>query len=237
MDRVAKSRWLMAAALGVAIAGCGLMLFVRATLTGSFALRLLVWNLFLAAIPFPLAWTVDVLGRRPHVGWPVLAVPAVAWLAFFPNAPYLVTDLVHLEPTGQVPLWYDGLVFFAFAATGLLLGFTSLYLVQATVKRRSSSAWGWLVAFAAIGLGSYGIYLGRVERWNSWDVITHPSALLDVLRTQVTDPLSNRSAIVLTLGFAIFLSTVYAILYAFAHLVRVDGPRTSSGALTADFGD
>ena len=225
MDRVARSRWYMALALAVAMAGCLGMLVMRASVTGKVELRLLVWNLFLAAIPFPLAWLVDVLGRRRRIrGW-ALVVPTLVWLLFFPNAPYLVTDLIHLRPTSAVPLWYDGLVFFAFASTGLLLGFSSLYLVHSTVARRLGDLWGWGTAFAAIGLGSYGIYLGRVERWNSWDVLRHPRLLFHSVRSQVEAPLSSRSALVLTLGFAVFLTTVYAILYAFANLLRVDDRR------------
>lgn len=222
-DRIARSRWLMAIALGLATIGCVAMLVLRAGLTGQLEMRSLVWNLFLAVIPFPVAWGVDALGRNRRVnGW-LLALPTMVWLVFFPNSPYLVTDLIHLRPTPNVPLWYDSLVFFAFSATGLLLGLTSLYLVQSTVARRLGRTWGAAVALLAIAMGSYGIYLGRVERWNSWDVLTNPRELLRSIRNQVESPLSNRSAIIITVGFAVFLTAVYAIMYAFAHLVRVDG--------------
>jgi uncharacterized membrane protein len=223
--RVGRSRLLMTLALAMAVAGCAAMLVLRAGLTGRIGLRLLVWNMFLAVVPYPFALLVDVLGRRPHVRSWVLLAPGAVWLAFFPNAPYLVTDLIHLQPTRAIPLWYDGLVFFAFAATGLLLAFASLYLVQATVARRRSPTWGWAVAAASIGLGSYGIYLGRIQRWNSWDVLTHPSQLFHSVSAQIIDPVSNRTAVVLTVGFAVFLTAVYAILLAFANLVGVDAPQ------------
>ena len=226
MDRISRSRWLMAIVLGVACVGCVAMLVLRSTVSGSFQMRSLVWNLFLAAVPFPFAWLADAMGRRGVRGrWIVL--PSVVWLAFFPNAPYLVTDLIHLKPGGPVPLWYDSLVYFAFASTGLLLGFTSLYLVQSVVDRRRGSLAGWALAAVSIGLGGYGIFLGRVQRWNSWDVITNPRSLASSVRQQVTDPLSNQQAIIITLGFAVFMAAVYGTLRAFAHLVTVDAPHES----------
>jgi uncharacterized membrane protein len=219
--KVAQSRWLIALVLLTACAGCLGMLVLRGRVSGSFQMRYLVWNLFLAAVPFPFAWIADGMGRRgvkgPWILWPILL-----WLLFFPNAPYLVTDLIHLEPTRAIPLWFDGLVFFAFAATGLLLAFASLYLVQAVIARRRGTAAGWVVAAVAISLGAYGIYLGRVERWNSWDVVTNPKSLASSVRNQVADPLSNRQAVVITVGFALFMGAVYGTLRAFAFLVTVD---------------
>jgi uncharacterized membrane protein len=197
------------------------MLVLRGRLSGSFQMRYLVWNLFLAAIPFPFAWLADVMGRRGVKG-PWILLPILAWLAFFPNAPYLVTDLIHLAPADAVPLWFDGLVFFAFASTGLLLAFTSLYLVQSVIARRRGTALGWAVAAVAIGLGGYGIYLGRIERWNSWDVITNPRSLAYSVKNQVADPLSNRQSVSVTVGFALFMAAVYGTLRAFAYLVSVD---------------
>lgn len=198
------------------------MLALRASQRGYFEQRYLVWNLFLAGVPFPFAWMVDSLSRRrAHSGW--LLLPAAVWLAFFPNAPYLVTDLIHLRPTSDVPLWFDGLVFFAFASTGLLAGFVSLYLVEAAVSRRFGRAVGWGTSMVAIAASSYGIYLGRVERWNSWDVVTNPKRFASAIGGDLIDPLSNRQAIVISIGFAGFLTAVYGTLRVFAHMVSVDG--------------
>lgn len=211
----------MAMVLVTACLGCLGMLVLRSRVSGSFQMRYLVWNLFLAAVPFPFAWLADVMGRRGVKG-PWILLPILVWLAFFPNAPYLVTDLIHLAPAATVPLWFDGLVFFAFAATGLLLAFTSLYLVQSVIARRRGTTAGWAVAAIAIGLGGYGIYLGRIERWNSWDVITNPRSLAYSVKNQVSDPLSNQQSIAVTVGFALFMAAVYGTLRAFAFLVTVD---------------
>jgi uncharacterized membrane protein len=221
----------MAIVLATACFGCVAMLVLRGRVSGSFQMRYLVWNLFLAAIPFPFAWLADAMGRGGVKGrW--IVIPLMVWLAFFPNAPYLVTDLIHLAPAASVPLWFDGLVFFAFASTGLLLAFTSLYLVQSVIARRRGTAAGWAVVAAAIGLGGYGIYLGRVERWNSWDVITNPRSLAYSVKNQVSDPLSNRQSIAVTVGFALFMAAIYGTLRAFAYLVTVDAAPAEDDATT-----
>ena len=176
----------------------------------------------ITAVPFPLAWAVDALSRRSAPWW-AMVVPGAAWLAFFPNAPYLVTDLIHLTPSDVVPLWFDALLYFSVAATGLLLGLVSLYLVQASVRRSAGSRAGWGVSALAISLGAYGIYLGRIERWNSWDVVTAPSSLLHAIATSFSDLARSRESLLLVLGFVVFTAAVYLTLYAFANLVRADG--------------
>ena len=97
------------------------------------------------------------------------------WLAFFPNAPYILTDFLHLGSMGDiVPGWYDVLLLYWFAWTGLILGIVSLYLMQEIVTRGLGTAAGWVFVVVAAGLGSFGIYLGRFLRWNSWDLVRRP---------------------------------------------------------------
>jgi len=177
----------------------------------------LIWNLFLAWIPFVLA---IVLYDRHRAGArPAALVPLAAlWLLFLPNAPYIVTDFKHLIPSATVPLWVDIVVIAAPAWTGMLLGFLSLYLVQAVVRRVASPAVGWAVAIGALGLASFGVYLGRVLRWNSWDVIADPR-LLGELDGIAADPL----AIAMTVLLTGFLTLSYLVLYTFMRLGLVDG--------------
>src|ERR671936_2771776 len=134
----------------------------------------LVWNLLLAWIPLGLALLLyDRRVRRAGIA--TLTGIGLLWLLFFPNAPYIVTDFEHLAGnTGEKKFWFDGVLIGTAATTGLLLGFVSLYLLQAIVRRRVGARCGWLFVFAALGLGSFGIYLGRVLRWNSWDIFVRP---------------------------------------------------------------
>jgi len=144
---------------------CVGLLEIRIRETGDGFYRFLVWNLFLAWVPLALAAAAYALLRRGVDG--LVAALLVAWLLFFPNAPYLLTDFIHLEE-GPAPLWYDALMLSAFAWTGLLVGFASLYLVQIILRRAFGAAAAWLGVFGALGLASIGVYIGRFVRLNSW---------------------------------------------------------------------
>ncbi len=122
------------------------------------------------------------------------------WLLFLPNSPYLVTDLVHLERAVGAPLWYDALIYATFAVTGLLLGYASLALVQLAVTRSAGRAAGWAVSLSCLGLSAFGVYLGRVERWNSWNVIESPRALARRVAEPLRNPFQNGFTIRYTVG-------------------------------------
>ena len=100
----------------------------------------LLWNLALAWVPFVFAAIAYRLASaRRAVLYVFIVAAAVVWLAFFPNAPYILTDFLHLGSMGDiVPGWYDVLMLYWFAWTGLMLGIVSLYLMQEIVAR----GWG-----------------------------------------------------------------------------------------------
>lgn len=155
------------------------LLAVRMLVRGDAAYGFLPWNLFLAWIPLLLALAVNAAWRSGVR----IAVPPllVLWLLFFPNAPYVVTDFVHLRDIGGMPRWFDVIMLGSFALTSLATGFVALYLVQNLIRATLGVAWGWVGALAVIALSGIGIYLGRVEQLNSWDVLdpTRLAAALD----------------------------------------------------------
>ena len=110
------------------------------------------------------------------------------WLLFLPNAPYVLTDFVHLEQSHRL---YDSLLIASFAFTSLALGFASLLLVQLVVTRAAGALFGWLTAVGSLFAASLGIYLGRVQRVNSWDVVHRPGRLWKLARIRIDDPLGN----------------------------------------------
>src|SRR5262249_40204331 len=128
-------------------------------------MRFLLWNLFLAWIPLLLALALYDLYRRGSRSTLFAPIGAL-WLLFLPNAPYIVTDFIHLDALRRTPLWLDGITLSAFAWTGILLGFVSLYLVHAVVRHRFGARVGWEAVLVALALTSAGVYLGRVLRWN-----------------------------------------------------------------------
>ena len=204
----------LASALAVALVA------FRVARTGSGEYRNLVWNLVLAWIPFLVALAVyDRHGRG--VSWRRLALPTAVWLLFLPNAPYLVTDLKYLNEIGGAPLWFDATMVTTFACIGLLLGFASLYLMQTAAERSFGVAASGLVAFGALALSGFGVYLGRFERWNSWDVIGNPTAIAADLAAGFSDPLDYPRALGVTIALGAFLSLAYLVLYGFLRLAAV----------------
>ena len=124
----------------------------------------LLWNLVLAWVPFIFAAIAYRLASaRRAVLYVLILAAAVVWLAFFPNAPYILTDFLHLGSMGDiVPGWYDVLMLYWFAWTGLILGIVSLYLMQEIVSHGLGMTAGWVFVVVAAGLGSFGIYLRPV---------------------------------------------------------------------------
>jgi len=185
---------------------------VRSVYSGEPLYGWLIWNLLLAWIPFGLA--ILIYDRHRAGTRPLRLLPLGAlWLLFLPNAPYIVTDFKHLVPSAVVPLWVDIVVIAAPAWTGMLLGFLSLYLIQSVVRDLAGARLAWAAAVAVLGLASFGIYLGRVLRWNSWDVLANPHVLAD-LDGVLVDP----RAIGMTVLLSGFLTSSYLVLYAFMRL-------------------
>jgi uncharacterized membrane protein len=217
---VGNSRLWLAVSLAISTGLCiGLVIF-RYAATGVPAFHFLIWNLFLAVIPFPMAWSAEAITRQPgHWRGAGAIALGVVWLIFLPNAPYLVTDLVHLGRTGGAPLWFDALLYGCFAVTGVLLCHCSLALIHIAVLRRFGTMAGWLTAVAALSASAFGVYLGRVERWNSWNVVDTPGALFRSVVEPIMDPLANPKTIGYTLIFGAFLIVGYGVLFTMSRVM------------------
>ena len=191
------------------------LLAVRVGLTGSPFGLFLAWNLVLAAVPLVASTALVRLdGKGAHAG--VLAAVGAVWLLFLPNAPYILTDLVHLGPRGGVPFWYDLALLLSAAGTGLLAAYVSLADVQAVLTRRLGAPVAWAASVGALFLSAFGVYLGRELRWNSWDVVTAPGALLADVASRVLDPWAHPTTVVMTVVFGGMLTLGYVALRAVA---------------------
>ena len=180
----------------------------RVLISLSLVYELLVWNLFLAWLPFGFSLITAGLYRL-HVKRRWLLIPGLAWLVFFPNAPYLVTDLYHLEYRPPVPMWFDIGLISIYAFTGLFLAAASLRTMQSLVKAYLGGWVSWLFAFLTIGLGGLGIYLGRFGRVNSWDLLFHPFRIARQLVAPILNPLNNLRFF----GFTIMFTAILLVFY------------------------
>jgi uncharacterized membrane protein len=186
--------------------------------SGRLQYSFLVWNLFLAWLPMVFA----LLACEKHRvasgrDWRFLSL-AGAWLLFFPNAPYIFTDLFHLTTRAYPYFWVDLSLILLCALTGMVLGFVSLYLMQSVVEQMFGRAASWLFIAAVAALSGFGIYVGRFMRFNSWDVLFKPRQVYHGIGNWVTDPLANSNSLAFPLLFGTFVFITYVMLYALTQL-------------------
>jgi len=204
------------------------LLALRIALAGQFRQLYLVWNLFLAWMPLFFALTAVCLAQtRPQRRWWFLSA-AAAWLLFFPNAPYIFTDLIHLGPKSHGRYWTDLVLILTFALIGLVLGFLSLFLMQRLVARRYGWPAGWLFVGIVAALSGFGIYAGRFLRWNSWDVVFSPFDLLADTSQWLLHLADKPRGLLIPALFATMLFVTYLLLYSLTHL-----PNTLSAPINA----
>jgi len=191
---------------------------VRSEYSGTVDYAFLIWNLFLAWVPFIIAYFTYTLTLKRR--WVSLVIPIAAffWMIFFPNAPYILTDFQHLATHWtKLPVWYDVMMLIWFAFRGLLLGMVSLFLMQEIIRREFGRWVGWGFVALVAGLSSTGIYMGRFLRWNSWDILLNPSDIAFYTIQSARTP--SLQSIAFTGLFAAFFLFLYITLYTFGHLL------------------
>ena len=227
MLRLTRHETAVFLALSLCSVAGGALLLCRFAYTGATSFGFLPWNLLLAWLPFGAAGMLRLLERERALTRPRAAALLVAWLLLFPNAPYLVTDFVHLRPRPEAPVWFDIGVLMLFAWTGLLLGFVSLYWVQEFLRARLGRVRGVVAAAAVLALSGYGIYLGRFARFNSWDVLLRPLDVAAQLAGVLLDPRSHPRTLAVTLLYGALLALAYLTLLAFARVAATAATPTS----------
>ncbi len=201
----------------LSVSGC-LMVAIRTTITLNSYYLFLIWNLFLAWIPLFLSLILIIEGLHKIIKISV----GLSWIIFYPNSSYFITDFIHISSDGyhlshntgiNIIVWYDFLMISLFVFTGLLIGFLSLYLLHNVIKNKFSMQAGWRFVIVAEILSSYGIYLGRFIRLNSWHVITKPSDLVKSISKSF-----NFETLIFVIILSFFLTLIYIALYSIAQL-------------------
>lgn len=178
----------------------------------------LVWNLFLAWVPYGFSFLAAIIHLTFPRHWWMLLAPGFMWLIFFPNAPYIVTDFLHLTPRPPIPLWYDIGLLATFAWTGCFLAIASLRTMQHLVERYVGKFLGWVFAGISLTMCGLGIYLGRFGRWNSWDLFFQPQDILQDVLVRLVNPMNNLRFFVFTIMFTTFLGVCYLMFVSITHL-------------------
>lgn len=211
--------------LNIACAMCIGLVLARVAYSESGRHLGLIWNLFLAWIPFMLAYFAHTVSWRKVTLYLIIPVIAFLWLIFFPNAPYMLTDLQDLSREAtDAPLWYDVIMVVWASWTGTLLGVISLYLMQNIIIRSFGRTAGWVFVFVISILSSFGIYIGRFVRLNSWDILQDPAETAQEILGIIIDPSMRLAAF--TLLYAFFFLFIFLLLYSFSHMLREQIVRT-----------
>jgi uncharacterized membrane protein len=166
------------------------------------------WNLFLAFLP----WALTSLALiKPNIHKAIITIFLLlgTWLLFFPNAPYILTDLFHLRNSYSMPVWFDLILILSFAWTGLLFGLLSLFDIEEILNTSIKPFYVKIVSIGLLFLGSFGIYMGRFLRWNSWDIITEPFSLIYDIKNSIINPFSHLKVWGFTIFMGLFLNMVY----------------------------
>lgn len=168
------------------------------------------WNLFLSWIPLIIAFLADILTKRYGHIPVILTLLSVGWIAFFPNAPYMITDLAHLTVDYHRDLtWHDIIMLFSYAEVSLFNGLVSLYWIHRSWRRVFHRKMANLLLLVSLPLAGFGVYLGRVRRMNSWDIIHEPEAIINNLIESILD----RTALVFSLEIGMLLGILYLVLW------------------------
>jgi uncharacterized membrane protein len=197
----------------ILIALCSILLIIRVYKTGTFLGLFLVWNLFLAITPILFIFLAKKL--HDHYGFQKLGIKMAiltlmtTWLLFFPNSPYIITDLMHLSHLPKHLLWFDAVGIFITALTGLIVGLYSMYHFQILSKKIFGNTVAWFLVICSAILSGFGLYLGRFVRFNSWDLFSNPTHLIKQSVLETANPL----AIQTTLVFSIVLIGLYLSFY------------------------
>jgi uncharacterized membrane protein len=187
---------------------CAFFVF-RVLYSGSYNYSNLLWNLFLAWLPYIFAVIASSLFGISPKRWWLIFLFGFLWLLFFPNAPYIVTDFYYLDPRPPLPLWFDISLIAIFAFTGFFLAIASLRSIHTIIDRSIGRVFGWLFALFALGLASLGVYLGRFGRYNSWDILLNPKSLLKEVINNLLNPLDNLGFV----GFTIMFTSILLVFY------------------------
>lgn len=205
---VKTNQFQIALFMGILSIFCFTLSLFRVEISGTRHFLFLNWNLFLAFVPWLFTM---ILTMSPNLQKSRLAVFGMlgVWLLFFPNASYILTDLFHLSHNSSMPIWFDLVLILSFAWTGLLYGFLSLWNLEEMMERFLSKKVITVLSVFLLFVSSFGIYIGRYLRWNSWDILHHPGKLMGDVGDRIINPFDHTRTWGVTIFMGLFLTMLY----------------------------
>jgi len=193
--------------LGIMSSFCFSLSILRVYLSDNTFYISLNWNLFLSFIP----WIIShALTNRKNLTnrffkWTMFLM----WLVFFPNSVYILTDLFHLRRASGFPIWFDFILITSFAWTGFVFGLISLLNIEKFLCGIFKRSFVNIILTLLLFVGSYGVYIGRYLRWNSWDIIMQPILIAGDIKDQLTDPMTHKGTWGMTILMGVLLNMMF----------------------------
>ena len=182
------------------------------------------WNLFLAWIPLIISSFLLIFNIKSKVS---IVFAVIIWILFFPNSPYILTDLFHLKARSSVPIWYDLVVILSFAWAGLMCGFVSLLDIEKLLSTYFKRITINIITIFFLFLSGFGVYLGRFLRWNSWDILNNPFGLFNDIIDRFIYPLEHTK----TWGVTILMGILLNFMYFMIKMIRKENNQSISSEI------
>lgn len=188
--------------------GCISLIILRLFIHADRTFIFLLWNYFLALIPLVLSSLLLQMNKHGY-RLPVMLFTGIGWMLFFPNAPYILTDFIHLTCSSTYFMSLDILTISWFAIASFLAAVISLNDVATVLRSRYRQKRVTIMILGLSLLTGFGIYLGRYLRFNSWDVLQKPDAIFYEVSERVVNPTLHPRTWMVTVGFGMLLFVVY----------------------------
>jgi uncharacterized membrane protein len=186
-------------------------------------------DLLLAIIPFLISLFIfRKEGRLPSVvWWPLLAL----MLLFLPNAPYILTDVIHFVAKVRVspplPIWAMSLLlieYFLYFLIGMKCFVVPMMLWERLLRKQQRAHLIIPLEWLVISLSAFGMYLGRVDRLNSWDVVTDPQHLLSQALRDALEAKPKELTLLFFFSVLVVFYLIKGINWLIVRLLRQDSP-------------
>ncbi len=188
------------------------LLIIVSIYSHNFSFSYFIWNLFLSWVPLLVSVIlIYILKNKLWSSWPALIISFI-WLIFLPNSFYMITDFIHLMEVPNNYLLYFVVAFTAIICSASINGYISLYLIHRELKKRLSSKSAWVLVALISLISSYAIYIGRVLRWNSWDILTNPGGVIFDVSDNFINLNSLKNSIFTTFLFFVLIFSIYILI-------------------------
>ena len=193
-----------------------LLFLARSIVTGTTRFSFMAWNLVLsllalaASVAFVYFWQL-------HKKW-LSVITFVVWLFLLPNTFYMLTDFIHVQDSGDINMLFDVVLIGLFAMNGFLHGILSLLLVHKSLLKRYPPRQTACAIAGILLASSFAVDMGRYLRWNSWDILINPNALLFDLTNTLFNPDNYHRSFLITAVFFVTSGSLYLVFWELSKL-------------------